>query len=176
MMDRISRAIRLDASLYREVAGDDRLNGEAILVVLGATLLSGIGLGIASHQRALTFGAELINGVLLGWLLWAVIANLIGDFLGGRSQLGSMIRALGYATAPRFVAVLGFLPCVGWVFRVAAWGLTIAAGVIAIRETMEFDTFKAIVTAVLGLAVYVLFNIFISVFFSGLGAFASLFR
>jgi Yip1 domain len=176
MMDRILRAIRLDPSLYREVGGDERLNGEATLVVLGATLLSAIGLGFASRQWALTFGAELINGLLLGWLLWAVIANLIGDFLGGRSQLGSMIRALGYANAPRFVAVLSFVPCVGWLFRLAAWALTIAAGVIAIRETMEFDTFKAIVTAVVGLAVYVLFNIFIGLFFGGLGAAGSLFR
>ncbi len=166
------RAIRLDPSLYREAAADEKLNGEATLVVLGATLLSAIGLGFSSRHWGLTFGAELINGLLLGWLLWAVIANLIGDFLGGRSQLGSMIRALGYANAPQFIGLLSFLSCVGWVFRLAAWALTIAAGVIAIRETMEFDTLKSIVTAVLGLAVYVLFNIFIGVFFSGVGLFS----
>jgi hypothetical protein len=168
MLDRVLRAVRLDPGLYREVAADDRLNGEAALIVLAATLLSAIGTGAGSRQWGLSFGAELINGLLIGWLLWAVIANLVGDFLGGRSQLGEMIRALGYANAPRFVGLLGFLPCVGWVFRLAAWLLTIAAGVIAIRETMEFDTFKAVVTAVIGLAAYIIFNMLIGLFYGGL--------
>lgn len=168
MLERLLHAARLDPSLYREVAGDERLQGEAALIVLGATLLSGIGMGIGSGHWVLGFGAELINGLLIGWLLWAVIANLVGDFLGGRSQLGEMVRALGYATAPRFVGLLGFLTCVGPIFRLAAWLLTIAAGAIAIRETMEFDTFKALVTAVLGLAVYIIFNMLISLFYGGL--------
>ncbi len=168
MFERVLRAMRLDSSLYREVAADDRLLGEAALMVLVATLFSAIGTGIGSRHWALGFGAELINGLLIGWLLWAVIANLVGDFLGGRSQLSEMVRALGYANAPRFVGVLGFLPCVGPFFRLAAWLLTIAAGVIAIRETMEFDTFKALVTAVIGLAVYIIFNLLIGLFYGGL--------
>lgn len=168
MFERVMRAVRLDPSLYREVAGDERLQGEAALIVLAATLLSAIGTGIGSRSWFLGFGAELINGLLIGWLLWAVIANLVGDFLGGRSQLGEMVRALGYANAPRFVGILGFLPCVGPIFRLAAWLLTIAAGVVAIRETMEFDTFKALVTAVIGLAIYIIFNMLIGLFYGGL--------
>jgi hypothetical protein len=167
MFDRVLRAIRLDPALYREVGADDRLTGEAALIVLAATLLSAIGTGIGSRHWALGFGAELINGLLIGWLLWAVVANLVGDFLGGRSQLGEMVRALGYANAPRFIGLFGFLPCVGWVFRLAAWVLTIVAGVIAIREVMEFDTFKAVVTAVIGLAAYIVFNMLIGLFYGG---------
>jgi hypothetical protein len=168
MFERVLRAVRLDPSLYREVAVDERLQGEAALIVLAATLLSAIGTGIGSRHWVLGFGAEMINGFLIGWLLWAVIANLVGDFLGGRSQLGEMVRALGYANAPRFIGIFGFLPCVGPIFRLAAWLLTIAAGVIAIRETMEFDTFKALVTAVIGLAVYIIFNMLIGLFYGGL--------
>jgi hypothetical protein len=170
MLDRVLRAVRLDPTLYREVAADDRLMGEAALIVLAATLLSAIGTGIGSRSWVLGFGAELINGFLIGWLLWAVIANLVGDFIGGRSQLSEMVRALGYANAPRFVGVLGFLPCVGPIFRLAAWLLTIAAGVVAIREAMDFDTFKALVTAVIGLAAYIIFNMLIGLVYGGLFA------
>lgn len=168
MFDRLVRAIRLDPTLYREVAGNKDLMGEAALIVLVATLLSAIGAGAGSHRAFLAFGAELINGLLIGWLLWSVLALLIGDFLGGRSELSEMVRTLGYANAPRFLAVFGFLPCVGWLFRLAAWILTIAAGVIAIRESMEFDTLKAVVTAVLGLLAYIVISGLVGLVFGGL--------
>ncbi len=55
----------------------------------------------------------------------------------------------------------------GWIFRFAAWLLTLVAGVIALRETMGFDTLKALVTAVLGLLVYVAASILLGIFFFG---------
>jgi hypothetical protein len=81
-----------------------------------------------------------------------------------------MTRALAFAGAPRFLLLLGFIPCVGWVFRLAAWLLTLVAGVIALRETMGFDTLKALVTAVIGLAVYLATSLTITMLLGGLGA------
>jgi hypothetical protein len=80
-----------------------------------------------------------------------------------------MARTLAYANTPRFIALLGFIPCLGPVLRLAAWILGIAAGVIAIRESMEFDTMKAVITAVVGLILYVIANIVISFTLGGLG-------
>jgi hypothetical protein len=47
------------------------------------------------------------------------------------------------------------------------------AGVIAIRESMEFDTTKAVVTAVLGFIIYVVFNVVIGFVMSGVDALGS---
>jgi hypothetical protein len=105
----------------------------------------------------------------LGWLLWAAVSYFVGAALGGRSSVSEMARTLAYANTPRFVALLGFIPCVGWVFRLAAWVLGIAAGVIAIRESMEFDTVKAVVTAVVGLILYVIANVAINAALGGVG-------
>lgn len=169
MIDRILRAIRLDAALYREVADDPQFNMEAVVIVVVVAALSALGTGIAAQRFVIAFFAELASSLILGWLLWALISYLIGAALGGRSSLPEMARTLGYANSPRLLALLGFIPCVGWVFRAAGWILGIAAGVIAIRESMEFDTFKAIVTAVVGLILYVVASGFINLTLGGLG-------
>jgi uncharacterized membrane protein len=63
-----------------------------------------------------------------------------------------MMRVLGYATAPRLLGLLGFIPCIGWIFPIAGWILALIAGVIAIREAMDFDTGNAIITVVISWA------------------------
>jgi hypothetical protein len=173
VFDRILRAMRLDATLFREVAADAKFNTEAVVIAVLVALLAaaGQGLGALRGGRPLVaFLLELASTLLLGWLLWAVIAYVFGRMLGGTGALGGMTRALAFAGAPRFLLLLGFIPCVGWVFRLAAWLLTLVAGVIALRETMGFDTLKALVTAVIGLAVYFATSLTIMLLLGGLGA------
>jgi hypothetical protein len=169
MLDRIIRAIQLDSTLYRQVADDERFAAEGVMIVAAVAFLSAIGAAVGSGRPLLSFVAELANSVIFGWLLWAFVAYLVGTLLGGHSGMGEMARTLAYANAPRFIALLGFIPCLGPLFRLAAWLLSIAAGVIAIRESMGFDTMKAVVTAVIGLAVYVIASLAISLSLGGLG-------
>jgi Yip1 domain len=168
MLDRIFRAIRLDATVFKQVASDEKYNLEATAIAVLVALLAGLGQAVGARtagRSVVAFLVELGSSLLLGWLLWAGIAYVVGRMLGGSGALGGMTRALAFAGAPRFLLLLGFIPCVGWIFRVAAWLLTLVAGVIAIRETMGFDTLKAVVTAVLGLFVYVAASILLGIFF-----------
>jgi hypothetical protein len=172
MIDRIVRAIKLDPTLYRLVADNESYMREATLIVLIVSLLSalgsGIGAAIGKRAAAGAFFAELFSSILLGWLLWAAISYLVGTALGGRSSVMEMARTLGYASAPRLLSVLGFIPCIGFLFSLAGWILSIIAGVIAIRESMEFDTNKAIITAVVGFLVYLIASIILWLVFGGL--------
>lgn len=168
MLDRIFRAMRLEAAVFKEVAADARLNTEAIVLAVVVAILAALGQGIGAlsgGRPLVAFLVELASSLLLGWLLWAVIAYVVGRALGGTGTLSGMTRTLAFAGAPRFLLLLGFIPCVGWIFRFAAWLLTLVAGVIAIRETMGFDTLKALVTAVLGLFIYVAASIALGIFF-----------
>lgn len=174
MIDRIIRAIRLDPTLYREVADDESYMNEGIIIVAIVTLLSafgsGLGAAISDTGRGF-FGAFLwdaVTRVLLGWLLWAVISYFVGNLLGGKSSVTEMARTLAYAQAPAFVTVLGFIPCIGWIFVLAGFGLSIAAGVIAIRESMEFDTMNAVITAGIGILLYVIASVIITFVFGGI--------
>jgi len=175
MIDRIIRAIRLDPTLYREVADDEDYNDEAYIIVGIVTLLSAFGAGLGAAISRTSgqgfFGAffsDAITRVLLGWLLWAVISYFVGTMLGGKSSIPEMMRTLAYAQVPAFVSVLGFIPCLGFLFVVAGFLLSIGAGVIAIRESMEFDTMNAAITAVIGILVYVAATVIIGIVFGGI--------
>jgi hypothetical protein len=79
-----------------------------------------------------------------------------------------MMRVLAYANAPRLLGVFSFVPCIGWILSIAGWVISVIAGVIAIRESMEFDTGKAIVTSVIGLLLYIIVAISLGLLFAPL--------
>jgi hypothetical protein len=172
MFDRILRAIRLDKSLYREVADNESLTTEAVLIVVVVAIIGSIGTALASNNFIGSYLLTVANQLLIGWLLWAVVTYLVGNMFGGRSSVPEMARTLAYASAPRLLGVLGFIPCLGWIFVFAGWVLSLVAAVIGIRESMEFDTTKALITAVIGFGIYLIVSIIIGVVF---GATASLF-
>jgi hypothetical protein len=158
VLDRIIRAIRLDPTLYREIAEDQNAMTEAAIIVVVVTFLAGIGNGIGmliakagAGQAFLGFlNTWLISGILIGWIGWAILTYFVGTVLfKGKTDIPEMMRVLGFASAPRLLGIFGIIPCLGWIASLAGWILSLIAGVIAIREAMEFDTGNAIITVVI---------------------------
>lgn len=150
MVERIMRVLRLDAPVFTEIAKDPAATTQAGIIVVAVSLLSGIGSGIRGHFFSSLIW-ELIAGVVLSWLLWAVITYFIGTSLfGGKSTVEEMLRVLGYASAPRLLGLFGFIPCVGGLAALVGGILALVAGFIAVREAMQFDTGKAVITVVVG--------------------------
>ncbi len=163
MVIRVIRAIFLDASLYRMVADNEEYMQEGAIIATAVSVLAGLGAAIGSGNFFWAFIAETLSGVVFGWLLWSMVTTLVGTALGGSSSFQEVVRTLAYANAPRFLALLGFFPCWGWIFRLAAWILTIVAGLIAIREAMEFETDKALITALIGFMIYIIVSFIINI-------------
>ncbi len=158
MIDRIMRAIRLDWTVFREIAEDPNAMTEAAIIVTVVTFLSAVGTFIGALIGELGMGTALlgffsgwlISGILIGWIGWAVLTYFVGTLLfQGKTDIPEMMRVLGYANAPNLLGIFGFIPCVGWLISLAGAILALIAGVIAVREAMEFDTTKAIVTVVI---------------------------
>ena len=158
MVDRIMRAIRLDWTVFREIAADQNAMKDAAIIVILVSFLSAIGSAtglLVARAGAGTailgfFNAWLISGVLIGWIGWAILTYFVGTMLfKGSTDIPEMMRVLGYASAPRLLGLLGFIPCVGWLISLAGWVLSLIAGVIAIREAMDFETGNAIITVVI---------------------------
>lgn len=147
MVERMMGAAMLENAVYEEVEHDTSLTGQAAGVVVIVALARGIG--------ALGEGSGFIVGAvvtaLLGWLIWAGVTYLIGDrLLGGTATWGELLRTLGYAQAPGVLFVLGIVPLLGGLISFAAALWTLAAGIVAIRQALDFGTGKAVLTAILG--------------------------
>ncbi len=166
MVDRMIRAIRLDPALYRQVADNPEYTNEAVIIAVITSVVAALG-GLGGSNPAASFFLQLISNLLFGWILWAMVAYFVGAYLfKGRSSPMEMMRTLAYAGVPRLLGILSLIPCVGWIGGLVGAVLSIIAGVIAIRESMEFDTTSAVITTVVGFLLYIIATIVLGSIFA----------
>ena len=147
MTDRMRGAAMLDVPTYEEVEADKSATGQAAAVVAIVAVASAIG----SYRGGMSGIIGALIGSLIGWLVWAGVTYLIGDkLLGGTATWGELLRTLGFAQAPGVLYVLGIIPGLGAILRFAVSLWVLVAGVIAIRQALDFSTGKAVATALLG--------------------------
>jgi hypothetical protein len=173
------RAWKLDIDLYEEVEADASATGQAFAVVVMVAVAGGIGAGIgaaiAKDAEPLSFLWGLLFGLgtaLVGWLAWSVIAYFLGTtiFKGPQTEatIGQLMRTLGFANTPRFLGIFVFIPFVGWLIALVGSVWALIAGVIAVRQALDFDTWRAIGTCVVGWIVYMVLVFVVSLFIPGI--------
>ena len=74
-----------------------------------------------------------------------------------------MLRVIGFAYAPQ---VLGVIPCIGWIIGLI-WSLI--AGFIAVRQGLDLDNTKALLTVIIGFIIVALGNLIIGAVLGGIG-------
>jgi hypothetical protein len=176
LFERMMRAARLDVSLYEEVEANTALTSQAATVVAIVAVCQGVGgaIGAAMSQDAggtnpivaLVLG---IAGAFIGWVVWSYITYWVGTGLfGGTATPGEMLRTLGFAQTPGVLGILGFVPCLGAIAGLvgAIWALV--AGVIAVRQALDFTTGKAIMTVIIGWIVVFVITMVLALFTGGL--------
>ena len=162
IVDRMRGAALLDVATYEEVEHDNEATGQAAVVVVIVAVCSAIG----AVWRG---GPSIIMApvtAILGWLLWSAVAYLIGDkLLGGTATWGELLRTVGFAQSPGVLMIFGIIPLLGGIVRAVVGLWLLVAGIVAIRQALDFSTGKAIITAFLGWLAMVLLA-----FLSGGGA------
>jgi hypothetical protein len=150
------RAARLDSDLYEEVEADRNATNDALLAVVIVAVASGIGSAISSAQNGSSGGAVggLLFGIvwgILGWVIWSYLTYFIGTRLfKGTATPGELLRTIGFAQSPGVLNVLSFIPGIGGLLSFVAGIWMLIAGVIAVRQALDFDTGKAVITTILG--------------------------
>lgn len=181
MFNRVMRAAMLDVNLYEEVEADTSLTQEALMVVILVSIAGGIGGflagvlgggGIGAAVMGLIFGV--VMGVL-GYYIWAYITYFVGtNLFGGTADVGEMLRTLGYASGPRVLSVLAFIPCLGPLAGLAGAIWALVTGVVAVRQALDFDTGKAVLTVIIGWVIVLVITLVVGVVLgvgaAGLGA------
>jgi hypothetical protein len=167
MFSRALRAARLDVTLFQEVENDITLNREALMVVVFATILAGIGSLIGGLISGLGAAVLIVVWTVIwgiaGYYVWSYLTWFIGTRLfQGTAEPGELLRTLGYASAPQALGIFGFIPCVGVFVGLLASIWSLVAGVIAVREALNVDTGKAIITVVIGWVVVFLIGLVVA--------------
>ena len=152
LLERMRGAALLDIPTYEEVEHDTSATGQAALVV-----------GIVAIATAIAQARAGVPGVIagllsayVGWAIWSGVTYLIGTWLGGTATWGEMLRTIGFAQTPGVLRVFGIIPILGTLVQLVVFVWMLIAGIIAIRQALDFGTGKAIVTAVIGLMLYII--------------------
>jgi hypothetical protein len=164
-IERMIGAAMLDVSVYEEVEHDQTATAQAAGVVAIVAVCAAIGSWGSGDAKG-PIGA--IIGALLGWVIMAGLTYVIGTkVFGGTADMGEMLRTLGFSRTPGVLAAIGFIPLLGWVavFAASIWQLVTA--VVAIRQALDFDTPKAIATAILAWVVVMVVTFGIMIMFGG---------
>jgi hypothetical protein len=151
------------------------LNQEALIVVVLVSIASGIGAflgGVLSGDIGPALLALIVTVVLgiVNYYIWAYVTYFVGtNLFQGTADAGEMLRTLGYASGPRVLGILSFIPCAGAVAALAGAIWALVAGVIAVRQALDFDTTKAILTVIIGWVIIFVITLVVTFVF-GIGA------
>jgi hypothetical protein len=112
---------------------------------------------------------------VVGYYIWAYITYFVGtNVFHGTADVGELLRTLGYASSPKLLSILAFIPCVGPLAALVGAIWSLVAGVIAVREALDFDTTKAVITVIIGWVIIIVLTVLVTLVLgvgaAGLGA------
>jgi hypothetical protein len=91
--------------------------------------------------------AVLVGGTLaalIAWFLWAVVVYNIGTKVLREPQtltdLGELLRTIGFAWSPGLLLVLGIIPIFGGLIFLTVWIWMQVATVVAVRQALIFTS------------------------------------
>ncbi len=141
LLGRVRRLARFDTHIFEEVRDDPAQTVPALLVVVAAVFLSGIGGWlwlVVEDFPGLSTSKVLVKEVLLGtlwtvllWAVWVVVADaVLAQLSGARTNRQALIRTMGFAAAPGAMALLMLIPSV-----------SLGVGVVALVAWFSFSNY-----------------------------------
>lgn len=153
---RLIGAAKLDVNTYEEVEADTSALGQAMAVVVLASVAAGIGsLGTGGFKGlVMTTVASLV-----GWFIWAGLTYIIGTKVLPEPQtqadMGEMLRTIGFASSPGLLRVFGLIPLVGALVGLIISIWMLIAFVVAVRQALDYSsTGRAVAVCLIGFVVY----------------------
>lgn len=174
--ERMIGAAMLNANTYEEVEADHNAIGQA----MGVVVMSSVAAGIGSSGFGIT---GIIGGTvaaLVGWVIWAALAFLVGTKLlpepQTRSDMGELLRTTGFAAAPGVLRIAGIVPLFGGLISLAASLWMLAAMVVAVRQALDYQsTGRAIAVCLIGFIVNLVIGFALAAVLGGVGLMAGAF-
>jgi len=150
--ERVTGVLALRPSVFEEIEADTTANAQAFAIVVLASLAAGLGGGLGGG--AVGMMRETI-GAVVGWVMWAGVTYVLGARLmpepETRTDMGELLRVIGYSYAPSFFALFAGLPLVGYGIRVVVDFWLLATTVLAVRQALDYkSTLRAFAVVLIG--------------------------
>lgn len=143
-LDRFVRAARLDSELYKEVVANPQMLNQAWITVLIYCMAAAWGIG--GGVGAIGTNIVMITA-LIGWYIWAFFTYFGATrfFRENKTEIErwdrkTVIRAMGFASAPGVVHLLGVIPGLQPVPFVGAIIWMIVCATFAVKQALNFES------------------------------------
>ena len=146
LVERVRAVLRLEWPVFREIASDPHAFPQALVVVVGASALAGLGHGGPSRLALLGIAVSIVRWVIATALIW-IAAMFASD---AEVDYARLLRCTGFADAWIAVNLLAVLPWIGWLFPLASIALWVVALVEATREALHVGLQRAALICGLG--------------------------
>jgi hypothetical protein len=149
---RLAGAMALDASTFEDVEADRRATLHAGITVL----LASVGEGVALRAAGGLANVALMSALaLIGWAAWALLTFEVGARLlpGARthSDVGELLRTLGFAAAPGLIAYLSLVPGLMMPVLLVSRAWMLLAMIVAVRQALDYtSTWRAVAVCLVG--------------------------
>ena len=157
MIERVTGVLRLQPRAFEDIEADTRANGQALAIVVLSSLAAGIGGGFIGGPVGMV--AEAL-GAVVGWVMWAGVTYLLGARLlperDTRTDMGELLRVMGYSSAPTFFTVFAALPVLGRAVPSIVSFWLLATTVLAVRQALDYrSTLRAFAVVIIGWLLFV---------------------
>ncbi len=147
LVQRMLGAATLNVDTFEEVEADETATLQAATVVAMVAVASAIG-SVGDGNNSILFAPV---AQIIAWLIWAGVTYLIGaKIFGGTATWGELLRTLGFAQSPGVLYLFAIVPFVGGFIRPVVGIWMLVAGIIGVRQALDFSTGKAILTVIIG--------------------------
>ncbi|MDY6824953.1 MAG: YIP1 family protein [Thermodesulfobacteriota bacterium] len=169
LTDRMIRAAKLDANVYEEVEADESSMGQAITVVIIASLAAGIGSITTAGISGIVIGTL---SALAGWFIWAYLTYFIGTKMLPEPQTESspaeLLRTIGFSSAPGVIRILAIIPGLATLVFIVGGIWMLVAMIIAVRQALDYQsTLRAVGVCLIGWLIQALVLGLVIVLFAG---------
>jgi hypothetical protein len=162
--ERIAGTLRLDSSVFDEVADDATSLGQAVGVVACAAAARAIGAAMIGTRGEAVVGAL---GVFAFWPVAAALIWSVGSWFGHQSSFARILRVVGFAMAPLLLVVLIVIPnqWVQTLVLLSSFALLFATLAVATRQGLRTDTGQAAFVCLVVAMIFV-FLYFVAIYFA----------
>lgn len=164
----IARVLRMDFSAFDEVRAEPSATIGAVAVVLGASILAGLGSWLWAVQHTNLRGVDstevLLKSLFIGsliqtaiWFLWVyLVYQVLVRGYGAAVEFPGLVRAMGFAFAPVSLSVLIAISKLAIPFGLIAFGMALLFTNVAVQQASDADPREVMIANLTGFGAFMI--------------------